>query len=197
MFIPEARDQAGNLFWALGHHAALGWSVFGIEDLSPTGQVAEAYELLSGMLPNLAAWQAEGKVNAILVVSGEPSQSISLGGYKITLKGGSTPDTKPANRTELAGGVTSESRSLANDNRAFAIVVNTAPDEFLFFGANGKPSFEAESGSGRVVIASQDEGKYDGGTWVAGRRINGDETFASGLPYNKIGMLKVKLVRIE
>ena len=23
LFIPEARDQAGNLFWALGHHAAL------------------------------------------------------------------------------------------------------------------------------------------------------------------------------
>ena len=33
LFIPEARDQAGNLFWAFGNHAALGWSPFGIEDL--------------------------------------------------------------------------------------------------------------------------------------------------------------------
>ena len=71
LFIPEARDQVGNLFWALGRHGAWGWSPFGIEDLKPDGQVAQAYKLLSGMLPQLAQWQAAGKVAGIVNVEGE------------------------------------------------------------------------------------------------------------------------------
>ncbi len=85
LFIPEAADKVGNLFWALGHHAALGWSPFGIEDLNSDGQVAEAYKLLSTVLPQLAEWQAAGKVDAILAAEGEKQTPISLGGYKITL----------------------------------------------------------------------------------------------------------------
>ena len=67
LFIPEAMDQVGNLFWAVGHHSAPGWSPFGVEDLSPYGQVAQPYKLLSPMLPQLAEWEAAGKVNGILV----------------------------------------------------------------------------------------------------------------------------------
>jgi hypothetical protein len=202
LFIPEARDQAGNLFWALGRHAALGWSPFGIEDLKPDGQVAEAYGLLSGMLPRLAEWQAEGKVAAILVVDGEKQEPVSLGGYKITLARGlmqrpaGEADTKTG--AELAGNVTSSSRAMSNDVRPFALVINTAPDEFVFVGANGDPSFAVDlPGLPRVGISSRDEGRFENGTWAPGRRLNGDEVFQPGLPSGKIGMLKVKLVRFE
>lgn len=207
LFIPEARDQVGNLFWALGHHAALGWSPFGVEDLSPNGQVAQAYKLLSAMLPQLAEWEAAGKVNGILVVEGEKTEPVSLGGYKITLSPGmvfgaptakpDAPAAKPDSGTELGGGVSLESRALSSDKRPFAIIVNTAPDEFLFIGANGDPAFAIDSGAGRVIVSSKDEGVYESGKWIAGRRINGDEVFESGLPKSKIGMLKVKLLRIQ
>ena len=30
LFVPEAQFRTGSLFWALGHHAALGFSVFGV-----------------------------------------------------------------------------------------------------------------------------------------------------------------------
>ena len=83
------------------------------------------------------------------------------------------------------------------EEQPFAIVVNTAPDEFLFIGANGDPAFTIESGAGKVFIASKDEGRYENGKWIAGRRINGDEMFESGLPKTKLGMLKVKLVRAQ
>ena len=200
LFIPEAQDRAGNLFWALGNHAALGWSAFGVEDLSPDGQVAQAYKLLSEMLPQLAAWQAAGKVKAILVAEGEKPQPVSLGGYKIVLSGGislSAQDSKPDSGPEIAGGVSLSSRALASDKRPFAIVVNTALDEFLFVGSNGDPSFALDSGAGKVVIASKDEGRYEHGMWVPGRRINGDEVYSSGLPKAKIGMLKVRLLHIQ
>jgi hypothetical protein len=76
-------------------------------------------------------------------------------------------------------------------------VVNTAPDEFLFIGSNGDPSFEVASGPGRVVVSARDQGTYSSGKWVPGRRINGDEVFSPGLPTSTIGMLKVKLIRFE
>jgi hypothetical protein len=202
LFIPEARDQAGNLFWALGHNAAWGWSPFGVEDLNPEGQVAQAYKLLIEMLPALAEWQAAGKVSAILTVEGEKPEPISLGGYTITLPKGRIPGSAQSATSsagaELPGNVAMGSRAMANDMRPFALVVNTAPNEFLFIGANGDPTFAADSpGPARVAIAAKDEGRFEKGRWVPGRRINGDELFQPGLPSAKIGMLKVRLVRFE
>jgi hypothetical protein len=61
---------------------------------------------------------------------------------------------------------------MSNDTRPFAIVINTAPDEFLFIGANGDPSFAVESpGTGRVAVAARDEGHYEKGKWVVRRRL--------------------------
>ncbi|MGC4055969.1 MAG: DUF5597 domain-containing protein [Paludibaculum sp.] len=198
LFIPEARDQAGNLFWAMGHHAAWAWAPFGVEDLQPEGQVAQAYKLLSEMLPQLAAWQAAGKVKAILVAEGEKPEPVSLGGYRITLRAARAATRAATPAGELPGAVSNSSRALANDTRPFAIVVNTAPDEFLFIGANGDPSFTADSpGPARVGMSSKDEGRFEKGKWVPGRRINGDEIYAPALPGPRIGMLKVRLIRFE
>ncbi len=210
LFIPEARDQVGNLFWALGNDAALGWSPFGVEDLNPEGQVAQAYKLLSGFLPQLADWQAAGKVRSLLVLDGEKPQPVSLGGYKITLSrprmpqsgaagaGTSEAGQNPARASELPGAVSLDSRAMLNDTRPFALVVNTAPNEFLFIGANGDPAFESDSpGPSRVAVLSRDEGHYENGDWVPGRRLNGDELFVPGLPGPKISMLKVRLLRFE
>ena len=85
LWIPEARDQTGNLFWALGNHAALGWAIFGIDDLNEDSQVAKAYGILSEMLPQLAEWQAAGKVAGVLMQDGEEQQVISMSGYNITI----------------------------------------------------------------------------------------------------------------
>ena len=200
LFIPEARDQVGNLFWALGRHAAWGWSPFGIEDLNPKGQVSQAYRMLSEMLPQLAEWQAAGKVSAILAAEGDASQPASLGGYKITLAKPPRPGAAPAPAAanELPGNVTANPRSMPDDLRPFALMVNTAPDEFLFIGANGDPVFTVDSpGPAHVAMSAKDEGRYEKGKWVPGRRLNGDELFQAGLPSSKIGMLKVRLVRFE
>jgi hypothetical protein len=147
----------------------------------------------------LAEWQAAGKVNGILVIDGEKFEPVSLGGYKITLSAGmgfGPPAPKPESAAELGAGVTSASRAMPSDMRPFAIVVNTAPDEFLFIGANGDPVFTIDSGPGKVFVSSKDEGLYENGKWIAGCRLNGDELFQSGLPKANPGMLKVKLVRI-
>ena len=51
LFIPETRFRTGSLFWALGHHRALGFSVFGIEDGRLDSQLARAYALLRPLSP--------------------------------------------------------------------------------------------------------------------------------------------------
>ena len=85
----------------------------------------------------------------------------------------------------------------ANDTRPFAIVVNTAPDEFVFIGANGAPAFTTDSpGPRNVAISSKEEGRFEKGQWIRVRRLNGDEA-AQGLPDVRIGLLQVKLVRFD
>jgi hypothetical protein len=152
------------------------------------------------MLPQLAEWQAAGKVNGILVIDGEKSEPVSLGGYRISLSAGmgfGAPAPKADSDAKLGAGVTSASRAMPSDMRPFAIVVNTAPDEFLFIGANGDPVFTIESGGGKVFVSSRDEGRYENGKWIAARRLNGDELFQSALPKTKVGMLRVKVLRIQ
>jgi hypothetical protein len=203
LFIPEARDQVGHLFWAFGQHAAMGWAPFGVEDLAVDGQVAQAYKVLSEVLPQLAEWQAAGKVKAVLAAEGEQAEPVSLGGYKITLArprrfGPAAPAAAGPAATPLgAGGVGLGTRAMPLDTRVFAMVVHTAPDEFLFIGSNGVPSFAVDSpGPARVAISAKDEGRYEKGKWAPGRRLNGDEV-REGLPGSSIGMLKIRLVRFD
>jgi hypothetical protein len=236
LFFPEARDMVGNLLWAIGKHAAMGVSPFGIEDLAVDGQVSQAYKALGEMIPQLTEWQAAGKVAGVLLLDGEESESVSLGGYKITIarsrgrgRGGADPATPgpagagrggtaaagqantaapalapqpPAPQAAalpalLAGGVSTGSRAMALDSRPFGIIVNTAPDEFLFIGSALNPSFTADSpGPGNVAAGSIDEGRYEKGKWIPGRRLNGDER-GRGLAAGSIGMLKIKLYRYE
>jgi hypothetical protein len=95
------------------------------------------------------------------------------------------------------GGVALGSRSMPPDTRPFALVVNTAPDEFLFIGSNGTPAFAVDSpGPAQVEVSAKDEGRYEKGAWLPGRRLNGDE-LRDGLPNTAIGMLKVRLVRFD
>ena len=81
--------------------------------------MAQAYKLLSPMLPQLAEWQAAGKVNGILVIDGEKSEPVSLGGYKITLSAGMGFVT--GSQARFGGGARSgrflASRAMPSDKR--------------------------------------------------------------------------------
>jgi hypothetical protein len=160
------------------------------------------YELLGGFSAQLAAWQAAGKVTAVLV-DGDQPETVSLGGYRITVgrggrrapagtAGGAAPQT--AIGQNCAGALNGCEQP---ETQPFALIANIAPDEFLFVGSNCTPSFAAESAPGRAVVGSKDEGRYENGKSIAGRRLNGDEASRS-LPGNGIiGMLLIKLFRME
>lgn len=84
-----------------------------------------------------------------------------------------------------------------SDERPFAIIVNTARNEFLLIGANGIPRVVVDSpGPPHVAVARKDEGRYANSDWIPGRRLNGNEV-DEGLPGADLGMLNVKLLRFE
>ena len=188
LFIPEARAVAGNLFWALGQHSALGWSPFGIEDVEPDSQLAQAYKTLGGILPELAAWQAAGKLAGVLVES-DLGQTVSLAGYKLAFN--SRRPGAPATQTIPGSG------PQGSDNRPFGLAVSIGPDEFLIIGSGLSPAFTPDSpGPAVAEIASIDEGRYEKGQWISARRLNGAE-FRPVLRSGDIGMLRIKLYRHE
>ena len=164
--------SAPNLFWALGKHAALGYSPFGIEDLPEDHPLGKAYEQLRGMIPVLTKYQAEGKVMPVME-TGEGPQNVSFGGYQMAIRfgggrgpgGGAPPPQPPPGQSPPAN---------------YALIVNTAADEFLFLGSPLSVTFTPDSaGPKNAAIGTVDEGRYDAGKWIPGRRLNGDET-ASG-----------------
>jgi hypothetical protein len=77
--------------------------------------------------------------------------------------------------------------------------VPIGPDEFLGAGKGFRVSITPHSGP-RVGIASVDEGTFDGGKWVPGRRLNGDENDqGQGWRFGsrQLSIEKVKLYRFE
>ena len=141
----------------------------------------------------------------MLVTDGEQPEPLSLGGYRITLTPlgrrrtaaptGGTPGQ--AGSADTTSRRTSGHASTIERYQAVCDVVNTAPDEFLFIGADAVPRFSCRSsGPVNLAVASKEEGRLDNGKWVRVRRLNGDEA-GSGLPEVRVGLLKIRLVRFD
>ena len=64
VFVPESRFAVGRMFWALGHHRALGFSVFGVDHAAAGGQLGRACALL-GEMETVAPVAAEALVAAV------------------------------------------------------------------------------------------------------------------------------------
>ncbi|MBC7421955.1 MAG: DUF5597 domain-containing protein [Ferruginibacter sp.] len=89
---------------------------------------------------------------------------------------------------------------------AGAIIINISPDEFIVAG-KGMEIFCTPATPGKLPLAaidSADEGTFVNGKWVAGRRLNGDETNTSTfsgvglkLPLPNYSIQRVKLYRFK
>jgi len=216
LFIPEARASVPNLIWAIGRHAALGYSPFGIENLPEDTPLGPAYKALAGMIPVLTKYQADGKVTAVVQdAADQRTQEISFGGYKLTFAlsaggrgmpqaqtaqpaagGRGMPQAQGQTAQPAAGG-----RGMPQQNLGFALIINTAPDEFLLAGQGFSLTFAPDTPGLKIAgIGTIDEGRYEKGVWIPGRRINGDENGGGTRMQMRgqgIGMQKIKLYRYE
>ena len=174
LFIPEAQGGepgAANALFAFGRLSAIGFSVFGIDDQGnapldlggithgehlDTTAIASTYSELAQLSPLILEKQQHAAITtAILEGEAQRAARVSIGDYTATL-----------------------TRTSSATNRAAAMFLQTAPNEFLVLAAgDAQITFSAETpGPPIVAIESIDELFASNGTLIPGRRLNGDET---------------------
>jgi hypothetical protein len=196
LFIPEARASVPNLVWALGHDAALGYSPFGIEDLAPDDPLAAAYDALTGLLPLLAEARQQGKVIAVVEGNDESAREFERAtglrlrfGGREALSGAPTAKKEQMRDLPPAPGAGDPAVRPQADERGSALVLLTGPGEFVIAGAG------VVVGNAEARLGTIDEGRFQAGRWIAGRRLNGDESFDNGLFTLRARQLEMRKVR--
>ncbi len=182
LFIPEIQqcsENAARVFYALGRHAAIGFSPFSIDNNpQPT---AEAYKLLHSFLPLIAQKQAEGKVYGVLVSAENPQAEITVGDVHFTCRHDGTISWCPVhNQTDKWG------------EGAF-LILDLDEQGLLFLGTSCVATMTPADGNGHVGILSIDE--VTDSSMHSLRRLNGDEDHQGRhlrIPYGSVGAQLLK-----
>ncbi len=160
LFMPEARGGktgAANVFYALGEEAGLGFSPFAIEDdTDPNSDLAASYRELATLAPILAEHQSAGDAHGFVLDKAHPSVDFTANGYALHVA-----------LDEIFGHGT---------DMGYGLIMADGPDRFTGAGKGFRVSFSPINEKDRQVgIGTIDEGVFEDGKWVPGRRLNGDE----------------------
>jgi hypothetical protein len=181
LWIPETRADAANAFFAIGNHAAMGISPFGIErQADASTPLAQAYGLLAQAAPEILEAQAKGAIKAVSLNAQHPAETVKLGNYTLAFSVGrmrrpAPPPTTPAPAgTASAGGAPGGFGGGNAETSSYAIVISTGPDDYVILGSGVQATFTGP-GPSPAAVAKLEEGAYVDGRWVPGRRLNGDD----------------------
>lgn len=209
LFIPETDSTRGayHLFYALGQYDAMGYAPFALDELiySPASgpkvvpaelPLAKSYAIAGQLAPVILEYQGKGKMAGAVVSADDPAQKIALGDYvlNVSYPRNARPAAPPAGALVPPAPVPVP---------VGALFISTGPDEYLIAGSGtATVTFSPNTpGNSIVGVLSIEEGTFVNGRWVAGRRLNGDETSqgqfvrigGNGIPNGSIQ--KVKLYR--
>ncbi len=177
LFIPEASAgaEAGtNAMFAFGQEQAIGFSPFGIDGLPADHAIGAAYKLLESMAPAILKAQAGGSIAGFVQGKDEVDHA-SLGAYRFEVR-------YPSRRGVKGGG----------------LILAAGPDEFYMAGRSMSVRVSSADSGLTARVGEADEGRFVNGNWVAGRRLNGDETGGGGeirLPDDGFSVQRVLLYR--
>lgn len=160
LYMPEARGEAvgaADVFYALGEEAGIGFSPFGIDsEAGASDPLAESYKAIAAIAPQLLAHQAAGDVHGFLLDRDNGAVDFTMNGYTLHVS------------LDSIFGNTGES--------GFGLIMADGKDAFLGVGKGFRVTFLPDPPSGpQAGIAAVDEGTFEQGKWIAGRRLNGDE----------------------
>jgi beta-galactosidase GanA len=192
LFIPEAKkdtQSAVNVFYAIGQHDAIGFSPFGINSIEDTEneQLSKSYEVLSQLAPLILTKQGKSMTAGVLLDEDNQKQEVKLGNYILNVS------------HDYTWQWTSRPSKSEPWPRVGGIIILMGPDEYIIAGSGIIVTFTSLSSTEPIVgIATIDEGTYENGRWVAGRRLNGDESHQGRhlrLPNGHFGIQRIKLYR--
>ena len=188
-FIPEIRfedDDAAKVFLAIGHYRSMGFSPFSIESAAHPKEepIAKSYAILHQLMPYILKQKPNLGMEGVLVEKGMPHPSIQLGKYQIEI----------AHELSLGWSPRSKDSTWAMGG---GIVIQTAEDEFLIAGTGIVCTFsDLSTNQDAIGILSAEEGYFENGAWIAGRRMNGDQDHQGRhirISSGEWGIQKVKL----
>ncbi|NCD69938.1 GH35 family beta-galactosidase [Mucilaginibacter agri] len=174
LFVPEAgfnKDNAKYMYEVIAR-GGIGFSPFGIDRIdddltSPESKeryfpYAQTYATMAPMIPQLAQWGSEGKIQAVVEREDHAEQTIHLGNWDATVtfgsgRGGTTPNTEAKGK---------------------AMIVKLGDNKFVILGTHSHISFApAGSNAGKAwQYLKVEEGRYQNGVFKPIRILNGDET---------------------
>jgi hypothetical protein len=151
-------ESARNVFWAIAELDAICFAPFGVEGTDVNHPIVHSYEVLAELMPLIIEYQGTGKMVGVLQeksIELEKGAEIKIGDYIAHI---------------------SYINKDKND-RAYGLIINTGQDEYLVAGYGFGVKFEPVTQGPRYAgLLEVWEGRYEQGKWVAGRRLNGDET---------------------
>jgi hypothetical protein len=179
LFVPESRGDLGgaaNAYYAIGQHAAIGYSPFGIDntarlqvqhpgadDKAPTNledmPLSRAYDALRQLTPLILEHQGKNTIAAAWLNSKKQSQEIQLGNYKINVE----LFRNRRNPEQVA-------------ETGYGLFIAIGPDEYVISGCDIRVTFTpTTSGPPIAGLASVETGKFECGRWIPGRKLSGDD----------------------
>ena len=190
LFVPESRGDAGgvaNAFYAIGQHAAIGYSPFGIDNTSrlvalrpgpdtvaPNPKdldnlpLARGYALLRQMTPLILDAQARGTIAAVSLTSEKPTEIVPLGDYAVNF--------------ELRRNRRNPAQMAAS---GYALVVAAGPNEYFVAGTDIQVTFTPRTPGPEIAgLATVEAGRFENGQWRPNRQLSGDDVV---LDYNLAG----------
>lgn len=160
---------AANVFYAVGQHGALGYSLFGIDGTDGgDDELSRSYDVLSQLAPLILQYQPQVRVAGVLLEDLTLSQRVRLGDYTLNVSGSGSfrplPGTPVMART-------------ASEQPPHGIFIAAGPDEFYMAGRGLTVTFSPNSpGPPLAGLATVEEGRFVNGRWERGRTLAGDDT---------------------
>ena len=160
LLIPEAVNSIGamaNALYAIGAGAVC-FSPFGFEDMGNTEAgryLSEAYALIEGMTELIYDRRKTQNVTSFLQYR-DNIHTFDFGGYNLRITYGAVSESTPP---------------------AAGLVICTGEGEYIITGYGFDLEFINKE-KAELDFLSVEEGRFKDGNWIAGRRLNGDETFS-------------------
>lgn len=190
LFIPEASNaqSAANAFYAFSEHNAMGYSPFSIESLTNRGNnnIEKGYSVLKQISTIILENQGKGTMAGALLDSVTQSMKVEMGNYIFTFKHAYSWGYSP----KLEGAIP----------RFGGMLIKISDDEFIIAGIGLVVTFESKDKNYVAGIDRIDEGQYENGKWIAGRRLNGDQSHQGrhlSIGVNDYEIQKVKLYKYK
>ncbi len=189
LFIPEARSNSATVarsFFTFGNYVTNLFAPFGI-DGNDDNQAAtaadllelkDAYATLGQLTPLIIQHQGTKNMTGLMVDQNTKSDSVTIGGYMIKGRLGRRFGGGELAGFDIFGSAPGSSGSQPPPEQAGgAIIIATAPGEFIIAGKNMSIDFAAPnpSASSKVGILLLEKGIVKESTWVPQLRLNGDE----------------------